>query len=331
MSIGIMSRTGRYLHAPDAKFEKSFPSGRKFTVLIAGAYHAGIIGPEHNGIVILDENHSSVVLDRHMQIDSGYHGPSAAQVKEAKRILDMTWNEFSEFCRTHERFRGTQAMPDAYDLAPMRFEEPENRFLYTEDAKNGNGEPVEHRTRLAIVEYLMNHQVAQESRHSNYRLAWSIDVDDIEPRDAEGSAEYDERWENYAASQEAELLVEARDDVLEANGLTNGEYSTYPGNDHGQYSFIKNGDTLLLESVEGVGEADELIWERRHELSCWLLELDDDALRKLYRVVTAVEATAKAIPDLVRDGLKAKRQFIEEHYWEKGLDAPGEEAMALGF
>lgn len=118
MSRGIESRTGPYLHASDARWTKAFPGGRRFAVLIAGAYDAGIIGPEHNGIVVLDEDNRSVVLDRHCEEQSGYGGPSPAQYREARRILSMPWEEFLEFCTEHPRYRG--CLPDPEESEDVR-------------------------------------------------------------------------------------------------------------------------------------------------------------------------------------------------------------------
>ena len=79
---------------------------RSFRVLVCGAYNAfGLIGTEHNGIVILDEDNLSVVLDRHAEQQTGYFGLSGKQVAEAKRIAQLGWDAFVVFCRQHLRCR----------------------------------------------------------------------------------------------------------------------------------------------------------------------------------------------------------------------------------
>ena len=75
-------------------------------MLVCGAYNAfGLIGPEHNGIVILDEDNLCVVLDRHAEQQTGYFGPSNGQLAEAKRITELGWDAFVAFCVRHPRCR----------------------------------------------------------------------------------------------------------------------------------------------------------------------------------------------------------------------------------
>jgi hypothetical protein len=79
---------------------------RTFIVAIYGAYNAhGLIGTEKNGIVILDEDEKTIVLDEHAITDSGWSGPSLKQQKEFKRILDMTPEVFEHFIASHPRSR----------------------------------------------------------------------------------------------------------------------------------------------------------------------------------------------------------------------------------
>lgn len=77
-----------------------------YIIAVYGALNiGGLIGPERNGIVVLNETKSNVVLDEHMPQDSGYFGPSKAQVQEFGRILAMEPQEFVEFCNSHPRSR----------------------------------------------------------------------------------------------------------------------------------------------------------------------------------------------------------------------------------
>jgi hypothetical protein len=80
--------------------------GRKFCVALYGAYNAfGLIGSEKNGICVLDLDRTSVVLDGHSPEDSGYYGPSEAQVVEWERICSMSQEEFFMFCNGHQNLR----------------------------------------------------------------------------------------------------------------------------------------------------------------------------------------------------------------------------------
>jgi len=79
---------------------------RSFRVVLYGAYNAmGLVGPEKNGIAILDEDRMQVVLDGHVQEDTGYFGPSDAQVSEWERICSLDAPEFKEFCDSHPMSR----------------------------------------------------------------------------------------------------------------------------------------------------------------------------------------------------------------------------------
>lgn len=80
--------------------------GRTLRVVLYGAYNAlGLIGPEMNGIAILDEDARCVVLDGHLQEDTGYFGPSRRQVIEHSRIMGMTDEELEDFIAEHPRTR----------------------------------------------------------------------------------------------------------------------------------------------------------------------------------------------------------------------------------
>lgn len=106
MAQGIESRTGQYLHAHGAARRYKI-GGTTYVIGIAGAYDAyGLIGPEHNGIFILDDDAKRVVLDRHCEELSGYFGPSQAQWEEMKRIAELPLPAFRNFCRNNPRFRG---------------------------------------------------------------------------------------------------------------------------------------------------------------------------------------------------------------------------------
>lgn len=106
MARGIETRTGQYLHMHGAARRYKI-GGTTYVIGIAGAYDAfGLIGPEHNGIFILDDDAKRVVLDRHMPIASGYHGPSAEQWAEFERIAKLPAKAFKQFCENHPRYRG---------------------------------------------------------------------------------------------------------------------------------------------------------------------------------------------------------------------------------
>lgn len=98
----LLNKTGPYLHAPDDVSRISFETGgtpRVFTLLIAAATETRQADRSRSGIAILDEDEGVVVLDEHLRGRPRLFGA------EFLRIRSMSWPEFSEFCRSHERFR----------------------------------------------------------------------------------------------------------------------------------------------------------------------------------------------------------------------------------
>lgn len=107
MATGIQNRVGQYLHADGAA--RRYKIGKDIYIIgIAGACDAfGLIGPEYNGIFILNDTRKAVVLDRHCEQQSGYFGPSKEQWAEFKRIAELPAAAFRQFCTNNPRFRGS--------------------------------------------------------------------------------------------------------------------------------------------------------------------------------------------------------------------------------
>lgn len=79
---------------------------RKFSVVVSAAYNAyGLIGPERNGVAVLDEDNKTVLLDRHACQLSGYYGPSLRQIEEWKRVCEMSAESFVRFCDENKERR----------------------------------------------------------------------------------------------------------------------------------------------------------------------------------------------------------------------------------
>lgn len=82
--------------------------GTDIIIAIYGAYNArGLIGPEYNGIVILDNTDKKVLVDGHAPHPggSGYYGPHPDTVREWARIIHMDPSELLLFIREHPRSR----------------------------------------------------------------------------------------------------------------------------------------------------------------------------------------------------------------------------------
>ncbi len=87
---------------------RTFPNGRQFRFLVYGAYNAfGLIGPEKNGVAVLDEDNKSVLVDELAIAESGYFGPSAAQLELYERMSSeaFTYEELCEVVNASARAR----------------------------------------------------------------------------------------------------------------------------------------------------------------------------------------------------------------------------------
>ncbi|MDE2096220.1 MAG: hypothetical protein KGL39_03175 [Patescibacteria group bacterium] len=80
---------------------------RTYILGFACAYNAfGLIGPEKNGVFILDETKKAVVLDEHMRIDTGYFGRKPDHTAEIARLYALPDAAFLTFIKEHPRARG---------------------------------------------------------------------------------------------------------------------------------------------------------------------------------------------------------------------------------
>jgi len=105
MAQGIKNRIGNYLYA-DGALRRREIGKTTYLVGIAGAYDAyGLIGPEHNGVFVLDDTRKSVVLDRDTPETSGYSGPSERQWGALKTWMTMPEAEFLAALKSHPRAR----------------------------------------------------------------------------------------------------------------------------------------------------------------------------------------------------------------------------------
>lgn len=78
-------------------------------IMLSGAYNAlGLIGTEMNGIVILNETHKAIVLDRAFEASFGwygYGGPTKRQQEAFATLAIMPDEDLVAWIRDHERYR----------------------------------------------------------------------------------------------------------------------------------------------------------------------------------------------------------------------------------
>jgi hypothetical protein len=147
-----------------------------------------------------------------------------------------------------------------------------------------------HRTKKARIEYLAAHESYGGWNHPARRwspLAWNVKIHraDLTGKcgDYEVSDLRDEAWNEYAQTSGSlwTMIVEDMQRMY-----LEGEYSTYPGDDQGDWEFTfagrSGGWMLLKESKWSFADAGE--WRD------WLLEQDKETIEKLYRAVRCMDA-----------------------------------------
>ena len=291
---------GPYRYADKASLAtKTFETGgtpRSFTVLVSTAYDAGIVGPEVNGIAVFDNDTRSVVLDRHMQQSSGYFGPSEAQKSEMARIMAMDWTAFAGFCSGNRRYR-QESIPDAASPVPGPGRAPvSDEVIFPDSAKEQDPDcpyvfPLS--TKREIVSFLGSHP-GHDTGSRDFALSWNIKVGLLDTTgrkhddEFKFDPEFDAKWEaEVQADREGNMFNQACEDGLRQ--WTEGEYSTYPGDDTGKYEFHtagRMGGHLVLTGCMG----DRTIFSGRASFVEWLEEEATDVqLVDLYKVVSCCD------------------------------------------
>lgn len=105
MSSGIQNQIGPF-HYADGALRRRKVGRTEYLIGIAGAYNAfGLIGPEHNGIFVLDDTNKAVVLDRDIPETSGYFGPSKRQWERLAHYCKCSEADFLDLINTNPRSR----------------------------------------------------------------------------------------------------------------------------------------------------------------------------------------------------------------------------------
>ena len=85
---------------------RTYENGRTIRFAIYGMYNAhGLLGPEHNGVVILDDDEKLVICDKIERADSGYFGPTQRQRDAFEMLTAYSWSSLAKFVATHPRTR----------------------------------------------------------------------------------------------------------------------------------------------------------------------------------------------------------------------------------
>ncbi|MGY3582373.1 hypothetical protein ACVIGB_000703 [Bradyrhizobium sp. USDA 4341] len=336
-------RVGPYLYKEGWKAQKRFSadgtSTRTFTVVVSSAYDAGIIGTEYNGIAILDEDKTSVLLDQHLIASSGYSVPTRQQKAEYHRILGMNWAEFSEFCRTNKRFRKGVAPdiearrePDYVEDDGLRhairtgmasetgtdIRTPEMKEL--DDKVDAGGLKFPCRTREQMLVFLGNHEMKPPDHHGA-AIAWNIKARGF-PVNGKGEIatddRFDKRWEEYLQQHCDEVFWQACEDEL--SQFLDGSYDTYPGEDEGSYEFGTRGRQngwLYLRAWDGPQPKrghNPMHFDHYSEYVEYLLALSPADLCRLYKLVANVDHDVRDPDAAIAHHFNSRRSMLEQEW-----------------
>lgn len=216
-----------------------------------------------------------------------------------------------------------------YEKHSSQIEAHVNRDIFNghePDPSDPYGAPL--RNRLDIVRSLTSHEMYSDGRYSSYQIAWSLDKfgadtsGKVNAEEYKPNEKYDERWQDYVDSDHRVEEWVFEDAV---RTYTEAEYTTYPGDDQGQYRFAVGGDCgdKIALTKWFRYEGTEISWRDKDNYVTWLRELDNEDLRDFYRLVTHVDADVQKFKEDLAHQYSFRRMQTEE-LWDAGDLAPYE-------
>lgn len=157
------------------------------------------------------------------------------------------------------------------------------------------------RSRAAITVYMANHAHYHPMRSWNkgFVISWNVKVYHEDRTGKSGSAPlnplYDEKWQEHLEKEGDNLFWRACVDA--SDSLVNEEYSTYPGDDQGNYRFSLNGRSgghLWLNRCDIVTQPRSwamapFIFSDKEEWHDYLHNLSFADLHRLYRAIATMD------------------------------------------
>jgi hypothetical protein len=348
------NRIGPYHYHDNMLAKKTFGE-RSFTVLVASAYNAGIIGPECNGLVVLDDNHRAVLLDEHLKESTGYFGASARQQDEFKRVMAMEWPEFADFVRSNKRYRG--GVPDidnaaakpvvGYDekinawIAAGRVTEPKGpdiRPAKMIEAHESSSVPYSYpdKTREEMIVALASHDSYHPMNYNNggFVLSWDIKVrgttDGAGVDGFEHDPQFDQRWEEHL-EENSELFWSMCADALRT--YTEDGFTPYVFEDSKAtfYTNGRSGGHLVLQKWDGSGRKGwascQMAFDGRDDFIDWLKDLPDADLAKFYDLVKTLDHDLRDPTRAVNYYFASYRESMEEQWKEEAEEVAASEVV----
>lgn len=190
--------------------------------------------------------------------------------------------------------------------------------------------PLPHRSRKAIVEYVMGHQLYHPVNYNNggVVLAWNIKVRrwDFEsghhPGGEKNEPRFDAAWKAHLETREGQDTF-AQACEMGLFQYMEGGWTPWPGGEDG-YKFTTNGRSggyLILTDWPGPAprfwRTYPMVWDDRSGLRSWLEEsLSIADLRKLYGVMACLDYETR--PEAISDAMAYGYAWIR-HLWEEDL------------
>lgn len=173
-----------------------------------------------------------------------------------------------------------------------------------------------HRSRRSIIDYLLDHESYGGWNHPSRGwspFSWNVKVYNMKELANEGEVvdpTFDEEWLEHLKGNQ-DLIDIAFEDAR--RGLIEGEYTTYPGDDQGDWEFCfggRSGGHLILWKWRGT----DLIFNCEEEFKGWLTGLSWDDLRVLYRGIRCMDHdfTQEKAEKEVNYQLNFQRRLFEE-------------------
>lgn len=340
-------KTGPFVHQPEnkhfLKFESVGDTPRVFTVVLYEAYDAGIIGSEHNGIAILDngteDDAGMYVVAKNLLRGKPVH----EQAKAFEAIKAMSsWQDFKTFLGS---LPGVQHMPE--DVADESADYPyegnvlnlvtlgvmeagDEKDIRSKDmiaAHESDDVPYDFPPigRVGMIAELMDHAVHNMDRYGPHYFSWNVKIwgtdDSGHYEGVDNDKAFDDRWKEYWEENSEWLWNAIVEDCRRR--FSEGEYTTYPGNDQGDYEFAfvgRSGGHLALTAVAG----EKIAFESMADIGIILNGLPDADLAKLYHVVKTLDVDAT--PEKARQEFDYQLAFHRETKEEEWVEEAKMEA-----
>lgn len=345
----LTHKIASYRYGDGYRKDLVFDGGRSMIVVAASAYDAGgLIGPEYNGILVIDSDNNSIVLERHLGEGSGPQGPTRAQKAEFERVSNMTqWRDFTAWLKSTPGFQGgvpdiDEREPTPPTLSAIVLKAARDRTvpglpgedILPDDLRKAHDTPETGylfplRTRVDMAAFIAGHATYRE-RHRDTHLAWNIKVHgaDMSGKVANGEAAidpaFDALWEAYADENYSDLFWAACKDGLRE--YIDGEATTYPGSDQGDFGFGtrgRQGGYLVLTEWRGM----KMGFGSHDELVDMLLAMEPDDLAALYGAVVCFDKDIQ--PERIfADNIAFLRESQEERWADS--DVAEQAARDLG-